>query len=243
MKNKINKINIIFILLLLNMFLFSPSIGLSEGFNYKQKLNPESSASSLKPLDLNFSSFDYQKPLIKLKKKLKILKRNYMLTNKSSKKTTNIKLLLGDVFTIHYVHNSGLGIAYNNIGIKIEYGMGTSPVYVLPRQDVYTISYNFNYDKLSFDFGLGAFAGYGEVHGCANVHTCYGNDHEIEINDGILIQLFSSYEILKYLDITLGINWIMFTIEDKKVSYSDYRLDPREEGIIWSPSLGFSIVF
>ena len=76
MKNKINKINIIFILLLLNMFLFSPSIGLSEGFNYKQKLNPESSASSLKPLDLNFSSFDYQKPLIKLKKKLKILKRN-----------------------------------------------------------------------------------------------------------------------------------------------------------------------
>ena len=68
-------------------------------------------------------------------------------------------------------------------------------------------------------------------------------DHEIEINDGILIQLFSSYEILKYLDITLGINWIMFTIEDKKVSYSDYRLDPREEGIIWSPSLGFSIVF
>ena len=121
--------------------------------------------------------------------------------------------------------------------------MGTSPVYVLPRQDVYTISYNFNYDKLSFDFGLGAFAGYSEVHGCANVHTCYGNDHEIEINDGILIQLFSSYEILKYLDITLGINWIMFTIEDKKVSYSDYRLDPREEGIIWSPSLGFSIVF
>jgi hypothetical protein len=82
MKNKINKINIIFILLLLNMFLFSPSIGLSEGFNYKQKLNPESSASSLKPLDLNFSSFDYQKPLIKLKKKLKILKRNYMLTKK-----------------------------------------------------------------------------------------------------------------------------------------------------------------
>jgi hypothetical protein len=82
MKNKINKINIIFILLLLNMFLFSPSIGLSEGFNYKQKLNPESSASSLKPLDLDFSSFDYQKPLIKLKKKLKILKRNYMLTKK-----------------------------------------------------------------------------------------------------------------------------------------------------------------
>ena len=83
MKNKINKINnIFFILLLLNMFLFSPSIGLSEGFNYKQKLNPESSASSLKPLDLNFSSFDYQKPLIKLKKKLKILKRNYMLTKK-----------------------------------------------------------------------------------------------------------------------------------------------------------------
>ena len=164
------------------------------------------------------------------------------ITNKSSKKTTNIKLLLGDVFTIHYVHNSGLGIAYNNIGIKIEYGMGTSPVFVLPRQDVYTISYNFNYDKLSFDFGLGAFAGYGEVHGCANVHTCYGNDHEIEINDGILIQLFSSYEILKYLDITLGINWIMLTIEDKKVSHSDYRLDPREESII-SPSLGFSIVF
>ena len=83
MKNKINKINnIFFILLLLNIFLFSPSIGLSEGFNYMQKLNPESSANSLKPLDFNFSSFDYQKPLIKLKKKLKILKRNYMLTKK-----------------------------------------------------------------------------------------------------------------------------------------------------------------
>ena len=77
MKKKINKINnIIFKLLLLNIFLFSPSIGLSEGFNYKQKLNPESSANSLKPLDLDFSSFDYQKPLIKLKKKLKNLKRN-----------------------------------------------------------------------------------------------------------------------------------------------------------------------
>jgi hypothetical protein len=77
MKNKINKINNFFlILLLLNIFLFSPSIGLSEGFNYKQKLNPESSANSLKPLDLNFSSFDYQKPLIKLKKKLKNLIRN-----------------------------------------------------------------------------------------------------------------------------------------------------------------------
>ena len=77
MKNKINKINnLFFILLLLNIFLFSPSIGLSEGFNYKQKLNPESSANSLKPLDLSFSSFDYQKPLIKLKKKLKILKKN-----------------------------------------------------------------------------------------------------------------------------------------------------------------------
>jgi len=77
MKKKINKINnIIFKLLLLNIFLFSPSIGLSEGFNYKQKLNPESSANSLKPLDFNFSSFDYQKPLIKLKKKLKNLKRN-----------------------------------------------------------------------------------------------------------------------------------------------------------------------
>ena len=77
MKNKINKINnIFFILLLLNIFLFSPSIGLSEGFNYMQKLNPESSANSLKPLDFNFSSFDYQKPLIKLKKKLKYLKMN-----------------------------------------------------------------------------------------------------------------------------------------------------------------------
>ena len=77
MKNKINKINnIFFILPLLNIFLFSPSIGLSKGFNYKLKLNPESSANSLKPLDLNFSSFDYQKPLIKLKKKLKILKKN-----------------------------------------------------------------------------------------------------------------------------------------------------------------------
>jgi hypothetical protein len=77
MKNKINKINnIFFILLLLNIFLFSPSVGLSKGFNYMQKLNPESSANSLKPLDLNFSSFDYQKPLIKLKKKLKNLIRN-----------------------------------------------------------------------------------------------------------------------------------------------------------------------
>ena len=77
MKNKINKINnIFFILLLLNIFLFSPSIGLSEGFNYKQKLNPESSANSLKPLDLDFPSFDFQKPLIKLKKKLKNLKKN-----------------------------------------------------------------------------------------------------------------------------------------------------------------------
>ena len=77
MKNKINKINNLFSnLILLNIFLFSPSIGLSEGFNYKQKLNPESSANSLKPLDFNFSSFDYQKPLIKLKKKLKNLIRN-----------------------------------------------------------------------------------------------------------------------------------------------------------------------
>jgi len=77
MMNKINKINnIFFILLLLNIFLFSPSIGLSEGFKYKQKLNPETSANSLKPLDFNFSSFDYQKPLIKLKKKLKNLIRN-----------------------------------------------------------------------------------------------------------------------------------------------------------------------
>ena len=77
MKNKINRINNIFFkLILLNIFLFSPSIGLSEGFNYKQKLNPESSANSLKPLDFNFSSFDYQKPLIKLKKKLKNLIRN-----------------------------------------------------------------------------------------------------------------------------------------------------------------------
>ena len=77
MMKKINKINNIFFKsLLLNIFLFSPSIGLSEDFNYKQKLNPESSANSLKPLDLNFSSFDYQKPLIKLKKKLKNLKKN-----------------------------------------------------------------------------------------------------------------------------------------------------------------------
>ena len=77
MKNKINRINNIFFkLILLNIFLFSPSIGLSEGFNYMQKLNPESSANSLKPLDFNFSSFDYQKPLIKLKKKLKNLIRN-----------------------------------------------------------------------------------------------------------------------------------------------------------------------
>jgi len=77
MKNKINKINNIFFkLILLNIFLFSPSVGLSKGFNYMQKLNPESSANSLKPLDLNFSSFDYQKPLIKLKKKLKNLIRN-----------------------------------------------------------------------------------------------------------------------------------------------------------------------
>jgi len=77
MKNKINKINNLFSnLILLNIFLFSPSIGLSEGFNYMQKLNPETSANSLKPLDLNFSSFDYQKPLIKLKKKLKNLISN-----------------------------------------------------------------------------------------------------------------------------------------------------------------------
>ena len=214
------------------VFILLPSSIFSQEIDYKKKILDESKF--IKTFsEIKSSSFNFLKPLIKKKPK----------KDKSSKKTTNIKLLLGDVFTIHYVHNSGLGIAYNNIGIKIEYGMGTSPVYVLPRQDVYTISYNFNYDKLSFDFGLGAFAGYGEVHGCANVHTCYGNDHEIEINDGILIQLFSSYEILKYLDITLGINWIMFTIEDKKVSYSDYRLDPREEGIIWSPSLGFSIVF
>jgi hypothetical protein len=83
MKKKINKINNIFFkLLLLNIFLFSPSIGLSEGFNYKQKLNPETFANSLKPLDLDFSSFDYQKPLIILKKKLKNLKKNYMLTKK-----------------------------------------------------------------------------------------------------------------------------------------------------------------
>jgi|TARA_B110000263_G_C15111662_1_gene420100 hypothetical protein len=34
----------------------------------------------------------------------------------------------------------------------------------------------------------------------------------------------------------------MLTIEDKKVSFSDYDLNPREESII-SPSLGFSIVF
>jgi hypothetical protein len=58
MKKKINKINNIFFkLLLLNIFLFSPSIGLSE-------------------------AFDYQKPLIILKKKLKNLKKNYMLTKK-----------------------------------------------------------------------------------------------------------------------------------------------------------------
>ena len=83
MKKKIKKINNIFFkLLLLNIFLFSPSIGFSTGFNYLKKLIPESSANSLKPLDLNFSSFDYQKPLIKLKKKLKNLKRNYMLTKK-----------------------------------------------------------------------------------------------------------------------------------------------------------------
>ena len=213
------------------VFILLPSSIFSQEIDYKKNFLDESKF--IKTFsEIKSSSFNYLRPLIKKKPK----------KDKSIKKTSNIKLLLGDVFTIHYVHNSGLGIAYNNIGIKIEYGMGTSPVYVLPRQDVYTISYNFNYDKLSFDFGLGAFAGYGEVHGCANVHTCYGNDHEIEINDGILIQLFSSYEILKYLDITLGINWIMFTIEDKKVSHSDYRLDPREESII-SPSLGFSIVF
>jgi hypothetical protein len=77
MKKIINKINNFFSkLILLNIFLFSPSLGLSEGFNYKQKLNPESSANSLKPLDLDFSSFDYQKPLVKLKKKLKNLKKN-----------------------------------------------------------------------------------------------------------------------------------------------------------------------
>ena len=77
MKKIINKINNFFSkLILLNIFLFSPSLGLSEGFNYKQKLNPESSANSLKPLDLDFSSFDYQKPLIILKKKLKNLKKN-----------------------------------------------------------------------------------------------------------------------------------------------------------------------
>ena len=83
MKKIINKINNFFSkLILLNIFLFSPSIGLSEGFNYKQKLNPETFANSLKPLDLDFSSFDYQKPLIILKKKLKNLKKNYMLTKK-----------------------------------------------------------------------------------------------------------------------------------------------------------------
>ena len=86
MKKKINKINKFFSkLILLNIFLFSPSIGLSEGFNYKQKLNPESSANSLKPLDLNFSSFDYQKPLIKLKKKLKNLIRNLEKKRKGTK--------------------------------------------------------------------------------------------------------------------------------------------------------------
>ena len=69
MKNKINKINNIFFkLLLLNIFLFSPSIGLSEGFNYMQKLNPESSANLLKSLVLDLPSFDYLKPL---KKKIK----------------------------------------------------------------------------------------------------------------------------------------------------------------------------
>ena len=69
MKKKIKKINNIFLkLLLLNIFLFSPSIGLSKGFNYMKKLNPESSVNSLKPLDVDLPSFDYQKPL---KKKIK----------------------------------------------------------------------------------------------------------------------------------------------------------------------------
>jgi hypothetical protein len=214
-------------------------------------------------------SYNFSKPLIKkkpdlikkkpdlikkkpdlIKKKLDLIKKQpkedkkiAKVSDKSSKKTSNIKLLGGNqLFTIHYVHNSGLGIAYNSFNPAIEYGIGTVPIYVLPFQDIFSISYNLNYDKLSFDFGLGAFSGGGEVHGCANYQTCYGDEPDIEINDGKLIQLFSSYEILNYLDITLGINWIMLTIEDKKVSDSDYRLDPREESIIY-PSLGFSIVF
>ena len=200
-------------------------------FNNKKRYKDSFFKNSLP--EFNFLDSQYKKKLINERNK----------EDKSSKKTSNIKLLGGNqLITIHYVHNSGLGIAYNYFNPAIEYGIGTKPIYVLPFQDIFTISYNLNYDKLSFDFGLGAFSGGGEVHGCANYHTCYGDDPDIEINDGKLIQLFSSYEILKYLDITLGINWIMLTIEDKKVSYSDYRLDPREESII-SPSFGFSIVF
>ena len=71
MKKKIKKINNFFLkLLLLNIFLFSPSIGFSKGFNYLKKLIPESSANSLKPLNLDLPSLDYQKPLKKNQKKL-----------------------------------------------------------------------------------------------------------------------------------------------------------------------------
>ena len=236
---------VIFLILLL---LFSSQISYSQSYEYRQPLITENESSfnfnnekrykdsffknSLP--EFNFLDSQYKKKLINEKEDK---------SSKSSKKPSNIKLLGGDqLITIHYVHNSGLGIAYNYFNPAIEYGIGTKPIYLLPFQDIFTISYNLNYDKLSFDFGLGAFSGGGEVHGCANYHTCYGDDPDIEINDGKLIQLFSSYEILKYLDITLGINWIMLTIEDKKHPYSDYRLDPREESII-SPSLGFSIVF
>ena len=71
MKKIIKKINNIFFkLLLLNIFLFSPSIGFSKGFNYLKKLIPESSANSLKPLNLDFPLLDYQKPLKKKSKKI-----------------------------------------------------------------------------------------------------------------------------------------------------------------------------
>ena len=229
MKKKIKKINNIFFkLLLLNIFLFSPSIGLSKSFNYVKKLNPESSGNLLKHLVLDLPSFDYLKPLKKKSNKIgKELREKQLIQNEEKQKnalddsvSSRIRFaafIIEYPYTIQYVHSSGLGIGFNDFKINnIDSGGGAW--YDEIKVFMVTPSYTFFFNKFSIGFGFSRKSGERtRISGCTSNHVCY--DDKVELSPVELRQFIISYDIFENYELLTGISFLSY--DYRAYDYSD----------------------
>ena len=262
MKKKIKKINNIFFkLLLLNIFLFSPSIGLSKGFNYMKKLNPESSANLLKSLVLDLPSFDYLKPLKKKSNKIgKELREKQLIQNEEKQEnalddsvSSRIRFaahIAKEPHTIQYLHSSGLGIAYNVI--KLDHidapesgGVGYS------KKKVYMItpSYTFFFNNFSIGFGYSGKSGEKTtIWGCPSDHVCY--DDVVELSTIELKQFLISYDIFENYELITGLSFLSYEYggydysdENDLTNDDDYNVDSKEINLKQLINIGLGYKF